>query len=85
MHWFLEMLPILQAEEALQHMTEQAMGAGTVEEHERKRIFATWQRLAEGDLEGKRPRQSEAQFKAALAAMGIGFEQHRRDGGGQAS
>jgi hypothetical protein len=85
MQWFLEMLPILQAEEALQHMTEYAMGAGTVEEHERKRIFAAWQRAAEGDLDGKKPRQTEAQFKAALAAMGIGFVQHQRDGADQRS
>lgn len=63
-------MPVLEAEEHMQRMTEIAMGSGTLERRDRERIFQGWQEAASAQ-EPPKPKQTEAEFKQALMFMGI--------------
>jgi len=67
---YIEMIPIIEAEEALQSVTEIALGFGSIEKHESRRIMSEWQRLADRNR-AARTRPGNPQ---QLAAMGIGIK-----------
>ncbi|MDA2936837.1 hypothetical protein MYX75_01055 [Acidobacteria bacterium AH-259-A15] len=60
---------MIQAEEALQKVTEIALGFGSIDKHESRRIISEWQR-AIGPKE--KIRLSKKEMKPQLAAIGIG-------------
>ncbi len=65
---YADMLPRLQAEEALQQAT--IAGLPHMEREDRQAILDSWQRQAEG-LTFVRPKMSREQFKSKMAAMGV--------------
>lgn len=75
----MEMTPILQAEEALQKVTEIALGFGSIEKHESRRIMAGWQRAVR--VTSRRTAAKSKQIDPAqMAAIGLGVRKVRKNG-----
>lgn len=67
----LEMIPILEARESVQHTREIAVGTGSLKRHESSRILSEWTRAMQGRGRGRRrrgPREpgAEGASRAAL-------------------
>ncbi len=72
---YAEMLPVLQAQEALQAIAGIAVGTGSVKPLEARAILATFHRLAAGNQKARRLEGSVRE--AALATMGIAVERRK--------
>ena len=75
MRWlkcYLEMLSILQAEEAINRVEQTAVGTGNVSAKEHKRALNAWLKTIRGGVEGEK--NTSAQALANAASFGIGVK-----------
>lgn len=76
MEGYLQALPGIQAEESMSHVTETAIGSGTMEKADQREIMGEWREKAFGDRgRPRRERMSPEQAKIVLASMGIGVKE----------
>jgi hypothetical protein len=72
---YVAMLPRMVARGALNRVTEHALGAGSMKQHQAKEILRAWRREARERPSGQISRPSREDHHAALRSMGIEVEE----------